>query len=100
MAEIIWNPDALDDLHRIELDASRFSRSFAAATTDRIHAAVELLSEFPEMGRRVPGFRSWDIRQLIVRNHLVTYRLVLVRDEVRIMAVTGGSQIIRESDFL
>ena len=98
MAEIIWNPDALDDLHRIELDASRFSRSFAAATTDRIHAAVELLSEFPEMGRRVPGFRSRDIRRLIVRNHLVTYRLV--RDEVRTMAVTGGSQTIRESDFL
>ena len=97
MAEVIWTPDALDDLFIIELGASRFSGSFAAATTDRIHAAVELLSEFPEMGRLVPGFRSRNIRQLIVRNHLVAYRLI--GDEIRIIAITSGSQILRESDF-
>lgn len=59
--------------------------------------AVQLLSDFPQMGRRVPGFRSRDIRQLIVRNHLVTYRLV--GNEVRILEVKGGSQTAMESDF-
>jgi plasmid stabilization system protein ParE len=97
MAEIIWTPDALDDLYRIELDAARYSRSYSTRVVDRIYDAVASLSDFPEMGRWVPGFRSPDIRQIIVRNHLVTYRLF--RDEVRIIAVTGGSQAVRESDF-
>ena len=97
MAEIIWTPDALDDLYRIELDAARYSVSYSARIIDRIHDTVALLSDFPEMGRWVPGFRSRDVRQLIVRDHLVTYRLI--GDEVRIMAITGGSQAVRESDF-
>ena len=97
MADVIWTPDALDDLYRIEVDASRFSISYAAATTDRIRAAVGILSEFPEMGRRLPSFRSRNIRQLIIRNHMVTYPLI--GDQVRIMAVMGGSQTLRESDF-
>ena len=97
MAEIIWTPDAIDDLYRIELDTARSSRSYSARIIDRIHDAVALLSDFPEMGRRVPGFRSRDIRQLIVRNHLVTYRLV--GNEVRILEVKGGGQTSPESDF-
>ncbi len=98
MAQIIWTPDALDDLYRIESDVSRHFRQYGAASIDRIYDAVGLLADFPEMGRWVPGFRSREIRQLIVRNYLVTYRLI--GDEVRIMAVSGGGQIMRESDFL
>ena len=87
MAEIIWNPDALVDLDMIRLVASRFSGSFAAAITERIYVAVDLLSEFPEIGRVVPGFRSRDLRQLIVRSHLVVYRFT--GNEVRILAILG-----------
>ena len=97
MAEIVWTPDAQEDLRRIEFDASRYSAQYGAVIGDRIHGAVQLLSDFPEMGRRVPGFRSRDIRQLIVRNHLVTYRLV--GNEVRILEVKGGGQTTTESDF-
>ena len=72
---------------------------YAAAVVRRLHHAVgTACGVFQKMGRRVPGFRSRDIRQLIVRNHLVTYRLT--GNEVRILKVAGGSQTMLESDFL
>ncbi len=98
MAEVVWTPDSLDDLYRIEIDASRYSRNYATTVGNRIYDAVQLLSDFPEMGRWVPGFRSRDIRQLIARNHLVFYRLA--GDEVLILAIVGGGQDIPESNFL
>ena len=76
MAEVIWTPDAFDDLLGLEMHIARYSRQYSVATSDRIQDAVQMLSEFPEMGRLIPGFHSRNIRQLIVRNYVVVYRLI------------------------
>jgi plasmid stabilization system protein ParE len=69
---------------------SRDSAFYAAAVGRRIIASSERLERYPRLGRAVPELGSVSVRELIVGNYRLIYRL---RGEyVEIERVLHGSQ--------
>jgi plasmid stabilization system protein ParE len=63
---------------------------YAAAFTARVNAAIDVLRRFPRSGRVVPEYDDESIREVIVGNYRVVYRLRGQR--VAIVAVSQGSR--------
>ena len=82
MAEVIWTEQALDDLGSILSFIVRDSSDYAALTALRIIGATDMLSAFPESGRIVPEIGREDLREIIVQNFRVIYRVGEERIEV------------------
>ena len=82
MAEVIWTEQALDDLDSILSFIARDSSDYAALTALRIIGATDMLSAFPESGRIVPEIGREDLREIIVQNFRVIYRVGEERIEV------------------
>jgi plasmid stabilization system protein ParE len=56
----------------------------------RINGAVDHLETFPRLGRMVPDFHHDALRELIVGDYRIIYRIV--DDELRILTVVHGSR--------
>lgn len=90
MAEIIWTIGAIDDLEEIAEYISRDSRVYASAFVSRLIGSTEKLREFPLLGRIVPEFKDKNIREVIVHNYRIVYRVQGSR--ICIVAVVHGSR--------
>ncbi|MDJ0840212.1 MAG: type II toxin-antitoxin system RelE/ParE family toxin [Acidobacteriota bacterium] len=62
---------------------------------EQILAKIEILSQFPDLGRVVPEFEREDLRELIFRSYRIIYR----REEmvVRIVRVWRSERLLRLS---
>lgn len=78
MAQVVYSARALEHIER----ALQALRAVAA-----IQSAVDTLAAHPLIGRRVEG----ELRELVISygqtGYLALYRLVIARDEVRILAI-------------
>ena|SRR3990170_7295858 len=90
MASIHWTVGARDDLREIVEYISRDSLTYAASVVGRVIAAVDRLERHPKLGRVVPEYEDETIRELIVGNYRVVYRLR--RQRIGILAVVHGSR--------
>jgi toxin ParE1/3/4 len=73
--EIVWAESAVASiLDAIEYIA-RDSPAYAAAFAVRAEAAASSLAELPHRGRRVAEFHDPDVRELIVDNYRLIYRV-------------------------
>ena len=97
MARVVWHPDALTDIddvsQYIARDAPRYGRVFAK----KVFAATERLSRYPTSGRIVPELERQDVREIIVGNYRVIYRLL--RDEIEVQYVVHGARLLRPADL-
>lgn len=75
MGRLIWSPRAADDLEEICDYIARDSARYAAIVAGRIVAAVEKIPTFPKAGRIVPEKGDPNVRERIVGNFRVIYRL-------------------------
>ncbi len=86
MARITWSGPAIRDVERITefiaLDAPMRASLFAR----KIIRAVELLSQFPNIGRIIPGKDDPQYRELIFGNYRIMYHIVH-NDEIEILSV-------------
>ena len=82
MAEVIWSPQAKADLHEIAEYISGDSVHYAEATVSRIIASVERLKKFPSSGRIVPELGMLAIREVVLGNYRIVYRLSKMYCEV------------------
>jgi len=73
--KIIWSPEAVADLTEIRDYVARDSEAYAAALVERILFSIDRLSDFPNLGQRVPELDDDFIRQLIVDRYRVIYRV-------------------------
>lgn len=90
MITLIWSPQAFRDLNAIRTYIAEDSPSYAALTVQRIMAAVERLSIFPDSGRMVRERQSPELREIIVGRYRVVYRRTT--SSVEIATVFEGSQ--------
>ncbi len=90
MASVLWTLGARDDLRDIIEFIARDSPTYAASTAERVLEAVDRLRKYPKMGRVVPEYVDESIRELIVGNHRIVYRIR--RQRVGIVAVVHGSR--------
>lgn len=91
--KIIWSPHAAESLHSIcsfiELDSVRYATIFAQRVVD----TIEFISKFPETGRIVPEYNIPYLREKILGNYRIIYRLK--EDVMEIVVIVHGSRLLK-----
>ena len=95
MAEVRWTPQAADDLEAITAFIAADSPHYASLFAIDVLSAVERLQTFPRSGRVVPEVHAPDIREIVLGNYRIVYRIR--GDAVEILAVWHGSRLLDPS---
>ena len=90
--ELVWSPEALEDVEQIAIYIARDSEWYAQAVVARILAAAETLSELPSRGRIVPEVRRESLREIFVYSYRLIYEVQ--GDIVTIVAVAHGHRLL------
>ena len=88
--KIEWTEPALLDLENIRDYIRRDSEYYAARFAEKIIEAVESLEKFPEMGRAVPEVEEESIRELLLHNYRIIYRVEA--DRILVLTVIHGAR--------
>lgn len=75
MAQIIWTKIALEDIQSIYDYIARDSIFYAEKYIDKIVDRVDILLENENLGRIVPEFENFKLRELIEGNYRIIYHL-------------------------
>lgn len=75
MTQVIWAPQAIQDVEAIRAHVARDSAHYANLVVERIVAAVERLQDDPLSGRVVPELGDESIREVIHGSYRIVYRL-------------------------
>ena len=75
MVEIVWTENALSDLHEIYHYISKDSVRYADDVLNRLFDRIEILVDFPQIGRMVPEYNNPDFKELIEGNYRIIYEL-------------------------
>ncbi|MEK6700542.1 MAG: type II toxin-antitoxin system RelE/ParE family toxin [Nitrospirota bacterium] len=92
MAQVSWTEQALDDVAAtcefIARDSFRYAQLFA----DRVFTAAGRLEISPRLGRVVPEFGRDDIREILLGNYRIVYRVF--PHKVEILTVYHGARLL------
>lgn len=92
MAEVRWSPQAADDLDAIAEFIAQDSPHYASLFVLDVLRAVERLKQFRELGRIVPETSTSDIREILLGNYRIVYRLKF--DTPEILTIYHGSRLL------
>jgi toxin ParE1/3/4 len=91
LAQVVWTPQALEDLDAVCEYIARDSRRIANVFALRAFAATDRLELFPQSGRIVPELEQEDVREIILFSYRLIYRLW--EGEVQILTVHHGARL-------
>ena len=93
MAKVVYSARALDHIERAFQFLRDKNPNATLSAVTAIQSAVENLAAHPLVGRRVEG----ELRELIISyghsGYVALYRFVMLRDEVRILAIRHQREI-------
>jgi toxin ParE1/3/4 len=92
VAGLIWSPRAISDLDNICEYIARDSEYYARLFAERVMAAVEAIPVFPKAGRVVPEFQQENLREKILQNYRIVYRVK--PDVIEIVAIVHGARLM------
>jgi toxin ParE1/3/4 len=75
VAKIRWTVGARRDLHEIVTHIAEDSPAYAINFAERIALAIDRLETFPKLGRIVPEYQDANVRELIVGNYRIVYKI-------------------------
>lgn len=91
---VVWTRPALDHLldivRHIQADKPAAAQSFALS----LKSKVARLENFPESGRLVPEFPSSGLRELVIGDYRVIYRLLAAPFTVQILTIRHGARLL------
>jgi toxin ParE1/3/4 len=90
--KVRWTRNAADDLADIVEFIVMDNPKAAATLAETIKKSARQLSNFPKRGRVVPEFGNEEIREIIVGNYRVIYRIEL--KSIQILCVFEGHRLI------
>ena len=93
MAKIGWSKEGLKRFRQILEYIEEDSPQNATKVANAIWNRIQQLKEFPELGRMVPEFNRKDLRELIVYNFRIVYR-VKSQDNLEIVGIHHSAQIL------
>jgi addiction module RelE/StbE family toxin len=93
VTQVLWAPQAIQDVEAIRAHVARDSTHYADLVVERIVEAVERLKDNPRSGRVVPELGDESIREVIHGNYRIVYRLR--PDLVEIATVFHGARLFR-----
>jgi len=82
VTSVRWTEQAVGDLQAIREFIERDSPRYGLLVAERLFDATQRLEAFPFSGRAVPELNRDDVRELIVGEYRIVYRL---RDETAIL---------------
>ena len=89
--KVILTPKAEEDLQEIFLYLAEFSLDAANAQADKILAKIDLLAQFPRLGRILPDYNNTLFRELIVGPYLIAYYIVSDA-QIDVLAIHRGGK--------
>jgi plasmid stabilization system protein ParE len=95
MKKLAWTDESLDDLRAIRDFIARDSPTAAISFLGRLVESTERLQQFPYLGSVVVELRREDVREFLVGNYRVIYRLK--DDGVRVWAVYHAARLLDDS---
>ena len=90
--KIVWTFRARGDLRDIASFIAVDNPSAALKLGDLIFARVDSLKNFPELGRIVPERNQPDLREIIVRDYRIIYRVKKKEKCLEILRVWHGAR--------
>jgi plasmid stabilization system protein ParE len=90
--KVIIAPSAQSDLADIVRFIARHNPDAAARLGFELITRVENLASFPEIGRVVPEFRRWNLREIICRSYRVIYRLEPENQRIQVVRFWHGAR--------
>lgn len=97
MVKVTWINQALDDLDSICLFIARDSLQYAKLFANRAFEATDHLELFPKSGRVVPEINRNDIREIILGNYRIIYRII--PEEVEILTIHHGARPLESKNI-
>jgi toxin ParE1/3/4 len=75
MVKVKWTKQAIKDVDNIAEYIAKDSKKYAFLQTHRFFEAVKILSQFPKTGKAVPEVNNENIREILLGNYRIIYRL-------------------------
>jgi toxin ParE1/3/4 len=94
---IIWSPLAIDKVSEIAKYIAKDKSEAAEKWIDQIFNSVKKLENFPQIGRIVPEANRKEIREILLKNYRIIYRVEDV--QLTILTVRHGKQILPVEDL-
>ncbi len=94
MVKLTWSPRAIKDLEGICEYIGKDSEYYAKFFAQKIVVMIEKIPEFPEIGRIVPEYNESNLRERILRNYRIVYRLK--PELVEIVTIFHGAKLLSE----
>jgi toxin ParE1/3/4 len=92
VARVGWTPQSLADLEAICLFIARDAPEMARVFADRAFRATDRLTDHPGLGRIVPELSQAHLREVLLGNYRIIYRL---RDDVvQVLTVHHGARLL------
>jgi addiction module RelE/StbE family toxin len=95
MAQIIWSDRSLADLQEIGEFISKDSALYAKLVLEKIINSTTILESHPMIGRKVPEFHNPSLRELIIGNFRLIYKLDK-NQNISILTVHHSSRLLRK----
>jgi addiction module RelE/StbE family toxin len=76
MVKLIWTEISRDDLKDIFDYISNDSEKYAAITVGKLYNKAQVIIQNPQIGRITPELNNKYIREIIVNNYRIIYRIV------------------------
>lgn len=90
--QVVWSPEAAEDVEAIAAYIARDSAFYAAAVVEKLLTTAAQLPSFPEVGRMVPELNDDTIRERLVYSYRLIYRLRA--EDILIVAVIHGRRLL------
>jgi len=94
MAEIRWTDQSLADIENIAEFIAKDSERYASIQVERFFDETIILEQFPYAGRIVPEIKNRYVREIILGNYRIIYRITS-KDIIDILTVHHSSRLIK-----
>jgi len=99
MVEVNWTLQSVEDINSIAEYIAKDSLKYAKLQVERIFARVEILETAPLSGRIVPELNITKIRELILGNYRIIYK-VINKNRIDILTVHHSARLLSNSPAL
>ena len=96
--KIVWTNESLNRLIEIEAFIAEDNPEKAIEFIDLLINKTEIISENPKIGRVVPEVSNPTVRELIVKNYRIVYRLC--KSTIEILTVFECHRLIRRDEII
>lgn len=95
--DVLWTEKSIEDLLAIKDFISQDSVVRAEEWIEELYSAGTSLRDFPVRGRIVPEFNQEHLRELLIENYRLVYRIK--KSVIEIVTVFEGHRQLKKKDY-